>query len=183
MADNEWWMRVQQTYGWQWMVNESAANLWLTMNGGWECSKPMADNEWWMRVQQTYGWQWMVDESAANLWLTMNGGWECSKPMADNEWWMRVQQTYGWQWMVDESAANLWLTMNGELLVIENARRVKTYSKPRSGNDWWILAMYLSYVYSKHPIFRLTQEWLREVWSPRQGICLFYPLCGIFYFP
>ncbi len=34
----------------------------------------------------------------------------------------------------------------------------------------------LSYVYSKQLIFGLTQEWLREVWSPRQGICLFTPV-------
>ena len=39
-----------------------------------------------------------------------------------------------------------------------------------------------SYVYSKQPVFGLTQEWLKEVWSPRQGICLF-PLCGIFDLP
>ena len=38
----------------------------------------------------------------------------------------------------------------------------------------------LSYVYSKQPIFGLPQEWLREVWSPRQGIIMsVYPLCGI----
>ena len=40
----------------------------------------------------------------------------------------------------------------------------------------------LSYVYSKQPIFGLTQEWLREGSSQRQGIYV-YPLCGIFYFP
>ncbi len=39
----------------------------------------------------------------------------------------------------------------------------------------------LSYhVYSKQPIFVLTQEWLREDWSPRQGICLFTPCVGYF---
>ena len=37
----------------------------------------------------------------------------------------------------------------------------------------------LSYVYSKQPIFGLTQECLREVWSPRQGICLFTPVWDI----
>ena len=34
----------------------------------------------------------------------------------------------------------------------------------------------LNYVYSKQPIFGLTQEWLREVWSPRQAISLLLPL-------
>ncbi len=41
----------------------------------------------------------------------------------------------------------------------------------------------LSNVYSKQPIFGLTQEWLREVWSPRQGICLFIPCVGSFTSP
>ena len=41
----------------------------------------------------------------------------------------------------------------------------------------------LNYVYSKQPIFGLTQEWLREVWSPRQGICLFTPCVGYFTSP
>ena len=42
---------------------------------------------------------------------------------------------------------------------------------------------YLSYVYSKQPIFVLTQEWLREVWSPWQGICLFTPYVGYYTSP
>ena len=32
-------------------------------------------------------------------------------------------------------------------------------------------------------IFGLTQELLREVWSPRQGICLFTPCVGSFTSP
>ena len=36
----------------------------------------------------------------------------------------------------------------------------------------------LSYVYSKQPVFGLTQEWLREAWSLRQGTCLFTPCVG-----
>ena len=45
------------------------------------------------------------------------------------------------------------------------------------------LFLVLSYVYSKQPIFGLTQEWLREVWSPRQGICLFTPCVGYYTSP
>ena len=44
-------------------------------------------------------------------------------------------------------------------------------------------AMFYLYVYSKQPTFGLTQEWLREVWSPRQGICLFTPCVGSFTSP
>ena len=47
----------------------------------------------------------------------------------------------------------------------------------------YIIVYYLSYVYSKQPILGLTQEWLREVWSPRQGICLFTPCVGSFTSP
>ena len=40
------------------------------------------------------------------------------------------------------------------------------------------------HLYSKQPIFGLTQEWLmREVWSSRQGICLFTPCVGSFTSP
>ena len=46
----------------------------------------------------------------------------------------------------------------------------------------------LSYVYSKQPIFGLTQEWLRELSFSRLECGVHdrlhsYPLCGIFYFP
>ena len=41
----------------------------------------------------------------------------------------------------------------------------------------------LSYEYSKQPIFGQTQEWLREVWSPRQMICLFTTRVGSFTSP
>ena len=46
----------------------------------------------------------------------------------------------------------------------------------------------LSYVYSKQPIFRLTQEWFRELSFSRLECGVhdrlhIYPLCGIFYFP
>ena len=50
----------------------------------------------------------------------------------------------------------------------------------------WLLV--LSYVYSKQPIFGLTQEWLRELSFYRLecGVhdrLYIYHLCGIFYFP
>ena len=46
----------------------------------------------------------------------------------------------------------------------------------------------LSCVYSKQPIFGLTQEWLRELSFSRLEYGVhdrlhIYPLCGIFYFP
>ena len=50
------------------------------------------------------------------------------------------------------------------------------------------LSYVLSYVYSKQPIFGLTQEWFRELSFSRLECGVhdrlhIYPLCGIFYFP
>ena len=59
--------------------------------------------------------------------------------------------------------------------------RSKTYYKQQK-------LLVLSYVYSKQPIFGLTQEWFRELSFSRLECGVhdkvhIYPLCGIFYFP
>ena len=48
----------------------------------------------------------------------------------------------------------------------------------------YLLKSYHDYlIFKLLPIFGLTQECLREVWNPRQGICLFTPCVGYFTSP